>query len=155
MARVGVEAMVLTQHGWQIGTRSVNVARGLEDEAGHRAARAGATRQQVERADDIHLMGAMRIHVERIDPRQRVYNGVDPDRPDQLADERVADVEIEVVGAAQVVARLAGVDADNLGDIRIIDQALHDQRTPPPSHPGDENSPLLRCHRYLVCIRSV
>jgi hypothetical protein len=67
----------------------------------------------------------------------------------------MTDIELEVIGASEVIARLAGVDSDHLGDVGVVDQALHDQRTPPPGHPGDEYSSLSRSHLYLVCITSV
>ena len=88
-------------------------------------------------------MRAPRVHVERVDAGQRVHDGVDADRAHELADQRVADVELQVVGAPQVVARLADVDADDLGDVGILDEPLHDQRAPPSRHAGDENSSLL------------
>jgi len=121
MARVAVEAVVLAQSRRQVDSRSVHMARGLEDETRHRAAFPGTTCQQVEGADHVHLVRAPWIHVERIDAGQRVHDSVDPDRSHQLADERVADVELQVVSAAEVVARLADVDADHLGDVGILD----------------------------------
>src|SRR5581483_6257297 len=74
-------------------------------------------------------------------------DGVDADGAHELADERVADVELEVVGAPEVVSRLTDVDADDLGDVGILDQALDEQRAPPPSHAGDEDASLLRHER--------
>jgi hypothetical protein len=79
VARVAVEAVVLAQAGRQVDPRPVDVAGRLEDEARHRAALSGTAREQVERADHVHLMGAPRIHVERVDAGQRVHDGVDSD----------------------------------------------------------------------------
>src|SRR3954453_9911350 len=104
----------------------------LEDEGGHGNIRSRATGQQVQRADDVHLVRAARVHVEGIDSRERVYDRVDADRTHQLADQRVADVELQVIGAPEVVAGLADVDADDLGDARVIHQALNEQCAPPP-----------------------
>ena len=53
------------------------------------------------------------------------------------------DVELQVVGASEVVARLSDVDADDLGHVGVFDEALHEQRAPPPGHTSDENASLL------------
>ncbi|TMB42007.1 MAG: hypothetical protein E6J53_10110 [Chloroflexi bacterium] len=60
-----------------------------------------------------------------------------------LADQRMTNVKLQVVGAAEVITRLADVDADHLGDIRVLDQALDEQGTPPSGHAGNENSSLF------------
>ena len=70
-------------------------------------------------------MRAGGVHVERVDAGQRVHDGVDADRPHELADERVPDVQLQIIGAAEVVARLANVDADDLRHVGVVDQALH------------------------------
>ena len=88
-------------------------------------------------------MRAARVHVERIDAGQRVHDRVNAYRSHQLADQRVPDVELQVVGASEVVARLADVDADDLGHVRVLDEALHEQRAPPPGHTSDEDASLL------------
>src|SRR5689334_12808933 len=93
-------------------------------------------------------MRARGVHVERVDPREGVDHGVHPDGAHELADQRVADVELQVVGAAEVVPRLADVDADDFGDVWVFDQALHYERAPPARDPGDEHTSLLR-HPYL------
>src|ERR1700694_4375815 len=119
MPRVAVESVVSAKFRRLVDTRSVDVAGGLEDEAGYGAALAGTPGQQVEGADHVHLVSTSWIHVERIDAGQRVHDGVDPNRSDQLADERVTDVELQVIGTAQVVARLPGVAGDDLGGATV------------------------------------
>src|SRR3982074_1038082 len=119
------------------------MARRLEHESPRRTSFAGTSREQVQRADDIRLMSTARVHVERIDARHRVHDGIDANGAHQLANERVTDVELQVIGASEIVAGLASVDADDLGDIRIFNEALHKKCTPPSGDPGDENAPLL------------
>ncbi|OLD24978.1 MAG: hypothetical protein AUJ02_06525 [Chloroflexi bacterium 13_1_40CM_3_65_12] len=100
-------------------------------------------------------MSAPRVEIERVDAGERVHDRVDAHRSHQLADEGMTYVELEVVGAAEVVSRFADVDADDLRDIRVLDQSLHDERSPPPRDAGDEDPPFLVCHPYLVCLRCV
>ena len=92
-------------------------------------------------------MRASRVHVERIDARESVHDGVDSHRADELADERVADVELQVVGPPQVVSRFADVDTDDLGDVGILYEALYDERTSLARDVGDEDVALLIGHR--------
>src|SRR5260370_20605782 len=94
-------------------------------------------------------MRAPRVEVERIHTSERVNDSVDAHRPHELADERVADVELEVVRAAEVVPRLADVDTDHLGDVRVFDEALHGESSPPARDSGDEDASLLRGHREI------
>jgi hypothetical protein len=89
------------------------VSRGLEDEAPDRAAFACAAREEIQSADHVHLVRTRWIHVEGVDARERVDHGVDADRADELADQGVPDVQLQVVRPAEVVARLADVDADD------------------------------------------
>src|SRR5207237_5948454 len=96
----------------RIEARAVDVAGGLDHEAAHRAVGPGASGEQVERADDVHLVRAAGVHVERVDASEGVHDGVDADRANQLADQRVPDVELQIVGAPQVISRLADVHAD-------------------------------------------
>src|SRR6202171_6219914 len=103
----------------------------LQDESPNGTAFACTPREQVQRADDVHLMRAPLIHVERVDARHRVHDGVDADGSHELADQGVADVELEVISAAEVVTRLAGVDADDFGDAWVVAQPLHEQSSPP------------------------
>ena len=131
---------------WEVDARAVDVARRLQDEAPDGAAFAGAPGKQVEGADHVHLMGAARIHVEGVDAGEGVDDGVDADRAHELADEGVTDVELEVVGATEVVVRLADVDADDLRDVRVLDQALHDKGAPPARDAGDEDAALFGSH---------
>src|SRR5437016_1256729 len=104
---------------------------------------AGTAREQVQGADDVHLVRSRRVHIEGVDTRQRVHDRVDTHRADELADERVADVELQVIRAAEVVARLPDVDPDDVRDVGIFRQALHHQRAPPARHPSDEDPPSL------------
>ncbi len=97
------------------------------------------------------------VHVEGVDARQRVHDCVDADGSHELADQRVTDVELQVVGASQVVTGLAGVDADHLGDAWVFRQALHEQCSPPASDSSDQNAPFLSGHlqsQYVLFITS-
>src|SRR5207237_9670837 len=55
----------------------------------------------------------------------------------------VTDVELQVVRAAEVVARLTDVDADHVSDVGVFREALHDERAPPTGYARNENPPLL------------
>src|SRR5579864_2541754 len=69
----------------------------------------------------------------------------------------MADVEVQVIGAAQVVARLPDVDADDLGHVGVGQQTLDGERTPPAGDARDEDAPLPRSHRsqYVRLITSL
>src|ERR1700687_338684 len=121
----------------------------LEHESPDWASFAGAPRQQVQRANHVHLMGATWIHVEGVDAGQRMHHGVDVDRSHELSDQRVTDVELEIVGASQVITRLAGIDADNLAHAGVFHQALHEEGSPPAGDAGNENAPFLSGHLQL------
>src|SRR5207249_9250769 len=49
------------------------------------------------------------------------------------------DVDLEEVGAPEVVARLLGVDAHDLGHVGLVVQALDGERAPPARDPGDQD----------------
>ena len=72
-----------------------------------------------------------------------MHDRVDADGSNELSDERVADVELEVVGAPKVVTWLADVDADDLCDVRVLHEALDDECSPPTRDTGDQDSSLL------------
>ena len=142
MGGVGGEPAIFAQVRGQVVARPVHVAGRLQDEAAHRAVPAGAAGQQVEGADHVGLVRAPRIEVEGVDRGAGMHHGVDADRAHQLADQRMADVELQEIRTPKVVVRLAGVDADHLGHLGLGDQALHQQRSPPAGHAGDQDPPL-------------
>ena len=134
--------MVLADVRRQVESGAVHVAGRLEDEAADGAVGPGTAGEQVQGSDHIHLVRPARVHVERVDACQRVDDGVDAHGAHELADQGVADVELQVIRAAEVIARFADVDPDDLGDVGILDQPLHHERTPPPGHTGHKNAPL-------------
>ena len=48
--------------------------------------------------------------------------------------------------APEVVAGFAGVDADDLRHVRVVDQALHEQGAPRAGDAGDQNASLPGGH---------
>ncbi len=69
-------------------------------------------------------------------------DGVDSHRPDQLADQRVANVELQEIGVAEVVLRLPDVDGDDLLDGGVVHQALDEESPPPAGDAGDQDATL-------------
>ena len=86
------------------------------------------------------------VLLEGVDHDLGVDDGVDPDRPDQLADQGVADVELQEVGVTEVVVRLGGVDTDDLLDTGLLDEPLDEEGTPPAGNTGDEHAALSIRH---------
>jgi hypothetical protein len=78
-----------------------------------------------------------------------VHDGVDADGADELADQRVANVELQKVGTPKILVRLLGVDADDILDVWHFDQALDEICAPPPSDARYEHSTFAGRHEFL------
>ncbi len=150
MGGIRGQPALLPEVAGKVGPGAVDVGRRLEHHAAHRRVIAGQPGEQVERPDDVRLVCRTGVLLEGIGGDLGVDDGVDPDRPDQLADQRMADVELQKVGLAEVLVRFLGVDPDDLLDRRLLAQPLDEERSPPARHAGHQHATLSRGHRDRV-----